>query len=142
MFQQFIGWFKGVWEPRESSWVLIHTHHKVLLGKRSKTSKRPGEWNFFGGKIDPGEMPIDSAVREVLEETGLSIRQDELRFLGRIQGYHYFAYRLTHEVRSEATREIQKFAFFEWGFLPKKLHPKTSRFIREHGRKWWKRVLD
>lgn len=140
--QEFWDWAKGLWEPRESSWVLIHTHHKVMLGKRAKTSKRPGEWNFFGGRIDEGERPLETALRETYEETGLELRADDLRYLGRIEGYHYYAYRLEEILLPEPTPEIQKFAFFEWGFLPKKLHPKTKRFIKEHGRKWWRKVLD
>lgn len=140
--QEFFEWFKELWEPRESSWVLIHTHHKVLLGKRSKKSKRPGEWNFFGGRIDEGERPIETALRETFEETGLELHPHSLRYLGRIQGYHYFAYAIEEYVLPEPTREISKFGYFEWGFLPKKLHPKTKRFIDVHGRKWWKKVLD
>ena len=43
----------------------------VLVGRR-----RDGEplWTFPGGKIEPGESPTASAVRETLEETGIVIR--------------------------------------------------------------------
>jgi 8-oxo-dGTP diphosphatase len=43
----------------------------VLIGRR-----RDGKplWVFPGGKIDPGESPEETAVRETLEETGLRVR--------------------------------------------------------------------
>ena len=40
----------------------------VLLGRRPD-----GTWTFLGGKIEPGEIPEDAAIREVFEETGLRV---------------------------------------------------------------------
>lgn len=46
--------------------------------------KRPddmhwGKWNGLGGKLKPGETPEECAVREVREESGLSIEDPRLR---------------------------------------------------------------
>jgi 8-oxo-dGTP pyrophosphatase MutT (NUDIX family) len=38
--------------------------------------KRPGTWVLPKGNIDPGETPAETAVREVLEETGVHGRLD------------------------------------------------------------------
>ena len=35
-------------------------------------------WGLPGGEIDPGETPAQAAVREVAEETGLSVRLTRL----------------------------------------------------------------
>jgi 8-oxo-dGTP diphosphatase len=33
-----------------------------------------GKWNGLGGKLEPGETPEECVIREVLEESGLSIQ--------------------------------------------------------------------
>jgi len=45
-----------------------HDVGKVLLIKH----KRLGTWLPVGGELEPGETPAEAAVRELLEETGLS----------------------------------------------------------------------
>lgn len=44
----------------------------VLVGMRAG-SNGAGEWGLPGGKMDPGEMPEQTAIRETKEESGLSI---------------------------------------------------------------------
>lgn len=52
---------------------------KILILKRSVDSKtNPGKWELPGGKVDQGE-PFDQALlREVYEETGLTISLDSV----------------------------------------------------------------
>ncbi|MBD3299768.1 MAG: NUDIX domain-containing protein [Candidatus Moranbacteria bacterium] len=53
---------------------------KVLMLKRSpKKEMVAGEWLGLGGKLEPGEDLIDSAKREFVEETGLTIHDPVLR---------------------------------------------------------------
>lgn len=47
---------------------------RLLLTRRSDN----GEWCLPGGGMDPGERPAETAVREVLEETGLVVRVTDL----------------------------------------------------------------
>lgn len=47
---------------------------KKLLLKKASRGISVGKWNGPGGKIEPGETPTQSVVREVREETGLKIR--------------------------------------------------------------------
>jgi len=44
---------------------------KVLMCFRSKDPYK-GKYNFVGGKIDEGENYLDSAYRELFEESGIS----------------------------------------------------------------------
>lgn len=41
-----------------------------------------GLWNGLGGKLEPGEAPLDCARREVREEAGIGLQKEELRFAG------------------------------------------------------------
>ena len=48
---------------------------KTLMLHRIKKQNdvHQGKWNGLGGKFDPGETPEECVIREVLEESGLSI---------------------------------------------------------------------
>lgn len=51
--------------------VLNPSETKVLMCKRIKDPYM-GKYNLVGGKIDAGEDLLDSAYRELLEETGIT----------------------------------------------------------------------
>ena len=53
---------------------------------------REPRWYFPGGGIERDEMPYEAAQREVLEETGVLIR-DRATFVGTENGHLYFATR-------------------------------------------------
>ena len=63
-------------------WVALNTitgaprvvKGKVLIGKRVETARFGGQWCLPGGYIELEESFIDTAHREVREETGLDIR--------------------------------------------------------------------
>ena len=44
-----------------------------LLLKKATRGMSMGKWNAPGGKTEPGETPVESARREVKEETGLLV---------------------------------------------------------------------
>ena len=58
-----------------SAKVVIHDEKgRCLLLRRSMNSKgNPGKWDFPGGKVDPSETFEQGLLREIAEETGLSI---------------------------------------------------------------------
>ena len=47
----------------------------ALLVERAPTVRCPGAWEAVHGSIEPGERPEDAAVREVQEETGLTVER-------------------------------------------------------------------
>jgi 8-oxo-dGTP diphosphatase len=48
----------------------------TLMVHRNKKANdiHEGKWNGLGGKFEPGETPEECVIREVLEESGLSIQ--------------------------------------------------------------------
>lgn len=59
--------------------VLLNGEGRVLLLRRSATdTRRPGQWDFPGGGVEPGEGLTAGVVRELQEEIGLPVPQSEL----------------------------------------------------------------
>ncbi len=57
--------------------AVVFKDDKVLLIKRGKPPKE-NEWSLPGGKQELGEHTLDTMVREVREETGLSVKPGPL----------------------------------------------------------------
>jgi 8-oxo-dGTP diphosphatase len=53
--------------------VIINDIGEVLCALRSQSMSLPGLWEFPGGKIEDGELPQQSLVREIQEELGCQI---------------------------------------------------------------------
>lgn len=56
----------------------------VCLGLKKRGFGK-GKWNGFGGKVEEGESMLEGAVREVLEESGVSINPEELKLVAIIE---------------------------------------------------------
>ncbi len=54
---------------------------KFLLIKRSEYVPLPNTWTLPGGRLDPGETPIEAVRREVVEEIGFEIGKRPLRLI-------------------------------------------------------------
>ncbi len=53
---------------------IINPENKILLMKRFNNGDGYGDfWVCPGGKSDPGEAPVDTAIREVYEEVGIRL---------------------------------------------------------------------
>jgi 8-oxo-dGTP diphosphatase len=51
----------------------------MLLRNKKANDIHEGKWNGLGGKFEPGETPEACAIREIYEESGLTVRNPELR---------------------------------------------------------------
>ena len=59
---------------RSGQWLMLHRTKK-------KQDINEGKWIGVGGKLEPGESPEECLLREVREETGLTLTQYRLRGL-------------------------------------------------------------
>jgi len=66
-------------QQRVAAYVVCARADEVLLARW--ISPRGPEWTLPGGGLDFGEDPADAAVREVREETGYTVRLDDLLFV-------------------------------------------------------------
>jgi 8-oxo-dGTP diphosphatase len=57
--------------------VLVQQDGKTLLIQEAKPLYR-GRWHLPGGRLEPGELLAEAAVREVQEESGIEVRLDGL----------------------------------------------------------------
>ncbi len=61
--------------------VLVNENNQILLQKRSRFKRsNPSKWGISGGKVDFGETPLEAGIRETMEEIGILLNKDELKF--------------------------------------------------------------
>ncbi|WP_163709965.1 (deoxy)nucleoside triphosphate pyrophosphohydrolase [Mangrovibacterium lignilyticum] len=53
--------------------ALIVCNNRLLAVQRGADSDHPGEWEFPGGKIEPGESAVACIKREIVEELAVSV---------------------------------------------------------------------
>ncbi len=58
----------------------------LMLTRRSQElNNHPGQWALPGGRLDPGEAPEETALREMQEEVGIEVAAD--RIVGRLDDF-------------------------------------------------------
>jgi 8-oxo-dGTP diphosphatase len=55
--------------------ALVDTDGRVLLAERPAGKSMAGLWEFPGGKIEAGERPEETLIRELKEELGIVVRE-------------------------------------------------------------------
>lgn len=56
-----------------------HAEHTLMVYRNKKPNDiHEGKWNGLGGKFEAGETPEECVTREILEESGLAIRNPKL----------------------------------------------------------------
>lgn len=53
--------------------VLTNAQGEVLINQRTHPPQFAGQWEFPGGKIEPGETLHQALVRELIEELGIEV---------------------------------------------------------------------
>jgi 8-oxo-dGTP pyrophosphatase MutT (NUDIX family) len=127
--------------------VIVHDRaagRVALLQRGERATFGRGLWDLPSGKRDPGEPVTATAVRELHEETGLSVREQDLVLAHLIHGAWgvespggfvtvvFAAHEWTGEL---ANREPEKHAAVVWtdtSALPGAFVPSTASALRAH----------
>ena len=121
--------------------AIVNTGH-VLLARRG-IEPHKGTLDIIGGFLMDGELPIDGALREVKEETGLEVRildllgmyVDEYYDGGHTLAIHYVA----EIVRGEpmAKDDVAALEWYDIDHLPKLDGFKNTAETLADLKKWW-----
>ncbi|HZD90972.1 MAG TPA: 8-oxo-dGTP diphosphatase MutT [Pseudolabrys sp.] len=55
--------------------ALVDTDGRVLLAQRPDGKSMAGLWEFPGGKVEAGERPEETLIRELKEELGIAVKE-------------------------------------------------------------------
>jgi 8-oxo-dGTP diphosphatase len=55
--------------------ALVDPDGRVLVSERPPGKQLAGLWEFPGGKIEPGERPEETLIRELREELGITVEE-------------------------------------------------------------------
>lgn len=81
------------WQPKERATLLFVVKDERILLIRKKRGLGAGKINGPGGRLEPGEMPVEAAIRETQEELGIDalfpVLRGELSFQF-VDGYSLF----------------------------------------------------
>ena len=109
--------------------AILERDGRILIGQRKPEQAHPLQWEFPGGKVEPGETPEQALARELEEELGISdaageeITQYTYTYPGK-NPIQLIFYRVTsfrgearnlvfHDVRWEPAARLRDFDFLE-----------------------------
>jgi 8-oxo-dGTP diphosphatase len=125
--------------PKIGVGVIVINDGKILLGKR-KNAHGEGSWSFPGGHLEFNEEVEDCAVREVKEETGISIRNIRIgTFTNDIfekDGKHYVTLFVISDFASGKVKvmepeKCERWEWFEWNKLPQPLFIPIQNLLKQ-----------
>lgn len=94
---------------------------EVLLHKRDeKTDVNPNKWGFFGGSSEGDETPVQTFIREMKEELGITLAESEIIPLCDYENikrntHRYVFYVVSEKKKSEMV--LGEGADFDWILL-------------------------
>jgi len=128
--------------------VLIEQNGKILLGKRHEDPNKADSvfraanvWTMPGGKLDYGEGFITGAKREVKEETGIDIKDEDLEVICVNEDMNEHAHYITiglvaKKFSGEATvlepEEITEWNWFSMDALPENIYFPSAKVLANY----------
>ena len=99
------------WRPKDTATLLFVVQQGKALLIRKKRGLGAGKINAPGGRLEPGESPADAAVREVIEEVGvtpISPRERGTLAFEFLDGYRLFCHVFTADRCEGEVRETDE----------------------------------
>lgn len=126
--------------PKIGVGVIIIKENKILLGKR-KNAHGEGSWCPPGGHLEFNEEIEECAIREVKEETGISIKNIRKSiFTNDIfekEEKHYVSLFIISdfdygEVKVMEPEKFEQWEWFEWNNLPEPLFLPIENLLKQN----------
>jgi len=126
--------------PKVGVGVAVIKEGKVLLGKR-KNAHGEGTWSFPGGHLEYKESWEDCAIRETLEETGLTIKNVRFGTVTNDVFYeeqkHYITIIMLSDYESGELQLMEpdkcyKWEWFTWENLPDSLFLSIENLLKDN----------
>jgi 8-oxo-dGTP diphosphatase len=98
--------------------ALILRDSKILVCQRRRDDSHALQWEFPGGKVEPGELPQEALARELLEELGIeaTIGRELFRTRHRYRESSQTLELIFFQANVERSATLQNLVFegFEW----------------------------
>ncbi len=124
--------------------IVLVRDNRVLLAQRQGTGYADGAWNLPSGKLEDGETVSHAAVREGLEEVGIRITEDNLRFVHLIHyrnaqgdariGVFFQVLDWEGEPYNAEPHKCERIQWWPLDQLPAETYPYTAEGIRAYVR--------
>jgi mutator protein MutT len=129
LLENWRGYMTEAKDSEKVSKAVIIKEDGALLLLRSKGEKFPGKWDLPGGHIHVGEDPKDGLVREVKEETGVTLQEPIEKLY--VEGNMTFYRAQMPDEKITLSHEHDDHKFVTSDNIPENISGKFSRAIKK-----------